>query len=76
LEKKVPDQYRPQILAQLACTGRKWADFMSYDPRIPNQKFQSLIIRFQPDKEEIEKVEAAAIQFLKEVEEMFEIINS
>jgi len=76
LERKVPDQYRPQILAQLACTGRKWADFMSYDPRIPNPKFQSLIVRFQPEKAEIEKVEAAAIQFLKEVETMFEIINS
>ena len=76
LERKVPDQYRPQILAQLACTGRRWADFMSFDPRIPNQKLQSLIVRFQPDREEIEKVEAAAVQFLKEVEEMFEIINS
>ena len=76
LDKKVPDQYRPQILAQLACTGRRWADFMSFDPRIPNQKLQSLIVRFQPDREEIEKVEDAAVQFLKEVEEMFEFINS
>ena len=76
LERKIPLPYQQQMLAQLSCTGRKWCDFMSFDPRIPNPKLQSLIIRFQPDRSEIEKIEAAASQFLKEIEEMFDIINS
>lgn len=31
---EVPSEYLPQITWQLACTGRKWCDFISYDPRL------------------------------------------
>lgn len=33
-EGKIPEEYLPQVAWELACTGRKWADFVSYDPRI------------------------------------------
>jgi exodeoxyribonuclease (lambda-induced) len=67
----VPEQHRPQMLAQIACTGRKWCDFMAYDPRI---KFgsQYFVLRFEPTPEQIHEVEVAAIQFLREVDAMFE----
>jgi len=31
----VPTKYLGQIQWQLACTGRQWCDFVSYDPRLP-----------------------------------------
>src|SRR5262245_52881935 len=35
LSGKIPDRYQQQIQWQLACTGRQWCDFVSYDPRMP-----------------------------------------
>lgn len=37
----VPTEYRKQIQMQLWVTGRQWCDFVSYDPRLPenNQLF-------------------------------------
>ena len=67
----VPDEHKPQMLAQLACTGRSWVEFVSFDPRMP-EKQRMFIRRFDPTAEEINAVEEAARQFLKEVEEMFE----
>lgn len=67
----VPEQHKPQMLAQLACTGRKWCEFVAFDPRV-KVGMQLFIRRFEPTAEEIKEVETAAIQFLKEVEEMFE----
>lgn len=31
----VPEKYIKQMQWQMACTGRKWCDFVSYDPRLP-----------------------------------------
>lgn len=36
----VPEQYLPQIAWEMACTERKWADFVSYDPRIQDQRLR------------------------------------
>ena len=35
LLKAIPGKYILQMQWQMACTGRKWADFVSYDPRLP-----------------------------------------
>ena len=35
LGKSVPGKYEAQIQFQLACTGRAYCDFVSYDPRMP-----------------------------------------
>ena len=51
-------------------------DFVAYDPRIL-KGYQNLFVRrFTPTKEDIENVESAAIQFLKEVDEVFEAMTS
>lgn len=70
----VPEQYKPQMLTQLACTGRQWCDFVSFDPRLPERQ-QLFIVRFEPKREEIEAVEEAARRFLGEVEAMFRVIT-
>ncbi|MEY2735270.1 MAG: Paracoccus phage Shpa, partial [Pseudomonadota bacterium] len=67
----VPVEYKPQMLAQLACTGRHWVDFVAYDPRMPARQ-QLFIRRFHPEREEIAAIEAAAREFLGSVEKMFE----
>lgn len=56
LTKQVPDEYMPQITWQMACTGRKWCDFVSYDPRLPEQ-LQTVIIRVMRDDVDIESLE-------------------
>ena len=67
----VPDQHKPQILAQLACTQRTRAVFVSFDPRMPAKR-QLFIKEWTPKLEEIEAVETAAREFLKELDAMFQ----
>lgn len=66
MQDKVPTKYIPQIQCQLAVTGRKWCDFVSFDPRLPDG-LQILIVRLERDDEYIEKLEARVIKFLDEV---------
>lgn len=70
---KVPDEHQPQMLCQLACTRRQWVDFVSYDPRVKG-KARIMIRRFEPPREEIQKIEEGARQFLAELESMSEQI--
>ena len=56
LTQQVPDEYLPQITWQMACTGRKWCDFVSYDPRLPEQ-LQTVIIRVTVDDVDIDAIE-------------------
>lgn len=67
----VPDQHKPQMLAQLAVTGRKYVDFFAYDPRVKVREYQAFLRRFEPPEEDIAKVEEAAKQFLAEVDALF-----
>jgi hypothetical protein len=71
----VPEQHRPQMLAQLACTGRRFCDFVSFDPRCPPRQ-RIFIRRFTPTPEQIIAIEEAACGFLAEVEEMFERVTT
>jgi hypothetical protein len=68
----VPEQHKPQILSQLACTGRERAVFVSFDPRIRDERKRLFIAEWVPEKAEIEAVEEAARKFLDEVEKMFQ----
>jgi hypothetical protein len=72
----VPEQHKDQMIAQCACTGRSWVDFVSYDPRIKDPKRQLFIRRFTPTAEEIAAVEDAARQFLAEVDALFDAVNA
>ena len=65
----VPLDYQPQMLTAMACTGRKWCDFVSYDPRLP-QHLQLFVRRFYRDEERIAEIEARVRQFLAEVDEV------
>ena len=66
MQDKVPTKYIPQIQCQLAVTGRKWCDFVSFDPRLPDG-LQILIVRLERDDEYIEKLQDRVVKFLDEV---------
>lgn len=67
MEAKVPVKYKPQMLVQMLCTQRKWCDFVSFDPRLP-EDLQLFVVRFEPKQEELDKIESAIKDFLTEVD--------
>ena len=67
LSKKVPAKYITQMQWQMAVTGRKWCDFVSYDPRFPEQH-QVFVQRVERDDERIAELEKDVAEFLAEVE--------
>lgn len=68
----VPEEHEPQMLAQLACTGRRFVIFAAYDPRIKDPDARLFVRRFEPQRERIAQTEDAARAFLAEVEAMFQ----
>ena len=70
LENKAPSKYIPQMQAQMACTGAKWCDFVSFDPRVP-EDLQLFVVRVERDQEYIDAMEVEVKQFLSEVLDLF-----
>lgn len=73
----VPPEHEPQMLAQLACTGRRWVEFVAYDPRIKGDLSMRLFVRrFEPEPKAIELIEKIAEAFLSELDRMFELFTT
>jgi putative phage-type endonuclease len=70
LDGKPPAKHIPQMQCQMAVTGRQWCDFVSFDPRLPDD-LQLFVVRLERDEEYIEAMEAEVKKFLSEVDEMF-----
>lgn len=71
----VPDEHKAQMTAQCVCAGFDAVEFVAYDPRLPKQ-LQLFVVRFTPTQEERDAVEAAAREFLAEVEAMFQQLTT
>lgn len=67
--KRHDPQYEWQMLAQMACTGRAWADFVSYDDRLP-EPLQYVCHRFERDFKRIREMESEIKAFLEELSEL------
>ena len=65
----VPVEYRKQMLWEMACTGRTWADFLSYNPACPDH-LQVFIARLKRDDVLIAEIESEVIRFNVEVDEL------
>ena len=63
---KIDGKYITQMQWQLACTGRAWCDFVSYDPRMP-EHLAIWVKRVPRDDETIAELERAVGAFLSEV---------
>jgi putative phage-type endonuclease len=74
LSQKVPGKYFTQMQFQLACTGRKWCDYVVFDPRMP-PKAQLFVTRIQRDDAYIAEIEAEIVKFLAEVQSQVNQLN-
>jgi hypothetical protein len=63
----IPEENKPQMLWQMACTGRSWCDFVSYDPRLP-PSMQVWIGRLDRDDAAIAALEEDVKLFLEDVD--------
>lgn len=73
--KTVPKQYFWQVQGQMWVTGRKWCDFVSFDPRLP-ENAQLFITRVERDDESIKELEAEVTTFLREVAAEVKFVES
>lgn len=64
---KLPPEHKPQVLHNVYVTGADFADFASYDPRMPG-KLQLFIVRWERNEDEITEYEAELKAFLAEVD--------
>jgi hypothetical protein len=60
---------------QMACTGRHWCDFVSFDPRAP-EGLRYFQVVYERDQEYINMLEAEVIKFLGEVEEKYQQLKA
>jgi putative phage-type endonuclease len=67
----VPDEYVPQIQGLMWVTGRKWVDFVSFDPDT-QPEFRLLIIRVERDEQFIADLEK---EILKAEQEVCELVD-
>ena len=63
-----PLKYFTQMQWQMACTGRPWCDFVSFDPRLP-ERLQLLVIRVPRDDDYIAVLETEVKKFLAELDD-------
>jgi hypothetical protein len=70
-----PPQYVKQMQWQMACTGRLWCDFVSYDPRLP-EELQLFVVRLHRDDAMIAEMETAVVAFNESVDKMIEDIRA
>ena len=67
LGRSIPGKYQLQMQWQMACTGRSFCDFCSYDPRMP-QDMRLFIRRLSRDDARIAEIEVEVLEFLAEVD--------
>lgn len=73
LNKKLPKTYFWQVHGQLWVMNRQWVDFVSFDPRMPENK-RLFVFRVNRDEEVINEMKEGVIAFNKECEELMKEI--
>lgn len=59
VSREIPEQYVAQVQGQLWVTGRKWCDFVSYDPRVIAGGYELAIVRVGRDGDFISALHVA-----------------
>jgi putative phage-type endonuclease len=75
LGEPIDRKYVQQIQMQLACTGRAWVDWVSYDPRLP-EPFDLFVERVHRNDEEIDQLEYEINNFIEEIDSTIERLRS
>lgn len=71
----IDGRYITQMQWQMACTGRKWCDLVSFDPRLP-ASMQLFVRRVQADSAIIGELENQIRDFLAEVDRKVAALNN
>jgi hypothetical protein len=74
-ERGAPGKYITQMQWQMACAGREWCDFVSFDPRLP-PNMQLHIQRVPRDVGLILDLEQAVSDFLAEISAKVDALQS
>jgi len=71
----IPEEHLPQIYWALACSGRAWWDFCSYDPRFIDDRLHIFVKRVMRDEAAIAGMDAEARAFLAELEDKLKALD-
>lgn len=71
----IDGRYLKQMQWQMACDGRAWCDFVSYDPRLP-ERMQLFIQRVPRQQEVIVDMEKEVRAFLAELDSKVKALRS
>lgn len=74
LSQTVPSKYNTQMQWQMACTGRQWCDFVSFDPRM-GDGLQLFVKRVPRDNAYIQMLEEEVRKFLVELDNKITKLN-
>lgn len=75
MHERVNGAYVKQMQWQMACTGRAWCDFISFDPRMP-EDLRMFVQRVPRDDAAIKEIETAVSDFLAELESKVEALQA
>ncbi|EJF83606.1 lambda exonuclease family protein [Bartonella rattimassiliensis] len=78
IDNEIKPEYHAQMQFQMACTERKWCDFISYDPRFTNQAshLRMKVKRIYRDEKQIKEINQAVEAFLAEIEQEIQRIST
>ena len=65
----IPERIAYQMAWEVECSGRKWVDFISYDPRLPGN-LAYFCKRYTPEPDFLEMLRDEARKFLAELDEL------
>lgn len=74
LSDDVEGKYIKQMQWQMACCGRAWCDFVSFDPRLPAE-MQMFVQRVPRDDDFIAELEREARLFLAEIDKTIAMLS-
>lgn len=74
LGETVPGKYVTQMMWQMACTGRAWCDFASFDPRLP-ASMSLFVRRVARDEDLIAELEREVSAFIAEIDDKIARLN-
>ncbi len=70
----IDQRYQLQMQFQMAVTGRKWCDFVSYCPLFP-ERWRFFCVRGLRDDRQIAALEKDTLEFLAEIDAKIEALN-
>lgn len=71
----IPEQHTYQMAWEIESSGRKWADFISYDPRLPGN-LSFFCARYVPDPDVLEYLRKEVVLFLDELARLEEKVRA